>query len=782
MASALCQGQKKLLLLVVATTVLILQHNTVADGAADENSSIAKPGCQDRCGNVSIPYPFGIGHGCFLNDDFKVHCTSDNVAMLSSFNSTCYEYTYPYGYFVVAQPSNTSGRPLLETNVALGEARVQSPIAWWCNYTGNTVNSSTAWLNPGPSFVVSETKNKFTGVGCATVAFVVGENKHEYASACASFCSDEDSIDDGTECSGMGCCQTTTFPGNLDAIYLEFSTADFDNTYVKNFSPCSYGFIVEADWFKFDPSYAKLSNFKEQYGVDGVPLVLDWVVGNNETSCVQAQKNQSSYACLDTNSNCIDVGGRGYRCNCSQGYEGNPYIDGGCKDINECDFPLLYPCNGKCKNTIGDYTCTCRPGTQSNDPKNEPCNPNIKMVIGIPASLIFIAVCIFIVLTGCLKRNLAKEKERFFQQNGGKILYEQILSRQVDTVLLFTIDELTKATNNFDKSRELGIGGHGTVYKGILKDNRIVAVKRSKIINVIHSEEFVQEIIILSQINHKNVVRLIGCCLEVEVPILVYEFIPNGTLFQLIHGNHGRTPISMEARLKIAQESAEALSYLHLSTNQPIVHGDVKSMNILLDENYMVKVTDFGASRILPKDAVQHMTMVQGTLGYLDPEYLQERRLTEKSDVYSFGVVLLELITRKTAIYLEGFKEERSLASSFLQALKDNKVKGLLDTSIMGVGMEELFQEVVELASMCLISKGEERPSMTEVADKLKAIRSAWRAILLLQHEETKCLLERLAVPSTCNLSPSMYWTAQKMGMDIETPSVDHVSSSNMLR
>jgi len=239
------------------------------------------------------------------------------------------------------------------------------------------------------------------------------------------------------------------------------------------------------------------------------------------------------------------------------------------------------------------------------------------------------------VLSACQKRKLAKEKERFFKQNGGQILYQQILSKKVDTVTLFSIEQLKKATDNFDKSRELGVGGNGTVYKGILEDNKVVAVKRSRIGNVDRADEFVQEIIILSQINHRNVVRLLGCCLEVEVPILVYEYIPNGTLFQLIHGNHGgRQPISLEARLKMAQESAEALSYLHLSTNRPIVHGDVKSLNILLDEDYMAKVTDFGASRILPKDAVQLMTMVQGTLGYLDPEYLQERKLTEKSDVY----------------------------------------------------------------------------------------------------------------------------------------------------
>jgi serine/threonine protein kinase len=349
-------------------------------------------------------------------------------------------------------------------------------------------------------------------------------------------------------------------------------------------------------------------------------------------------------------------------------------------------------------------------------------------------------------------------------------------------VIIFTVEDLNKATNNYDTSRELGTGGHGTVYKGILEDNnKIVAVKRSRVMNVSHTEEFIQEIIILSQINHKNVVRLIGCCLEVEVPILVYEFIPNGTLFHLIHDNHNSQPVSLEVRLQIAQESAEALAYMHLSMNRPIVHGDVKSLNILLDQNYMAKVTDFGASRLLPKDEAELMTMVQGTLGYLDPEYLQERILTEKSDVYSFGVVLLELITGKTAIYYEGpNKERKNLSSSFLLAKRENKVEGMLDTSILAVGMEELFQEVGELASLCLSSKGEERPSMTQVADKLKAIRSSWREILLLKHEETQRLIERLSMDLVCDLSPCMFYTAQMLGLDIETPHVDHADTTSL--
>ncbi|GJN00967.1 hypothetical protein PR202_ga18194 [Eleusine coracana subsp. coracana] len=380
----------------------------------------------------------------------------------------------------------------------------------------------------------------------------------------------------------------------------------------------------------------------------------------------------------------------------------------------------------------------------------------------------------------CEKRKLAKEKERFFKQNGGQILYQQILSRKVDTVIIFTVEDLKTATNNFDKSRELGIGGHGAVYKGILRDNKVVAVKRSKISNVTQAEEFVQEIIILSQINHRNIVRLLGCCLEVEVPILVYEFIPNGTLFHFIHGK--QQPVSLEARLRIAQESAEALAYMHLSISHPIVHGDVKSLNILLDENYMAKVTDFGASRLLPKDEAQLMTIVQGTLGYLDPEYLQERKLTEKSDVYSFGVVLLELITRKTAIYSEGTDEQgKSLASSIIQAMKENKVEGMLDTSIMCVGMEELLQEVVVLSSQCLSIKREERPSMSQVADKLKAIRSTWSKLLLLKHNETELLIQDSGEDAACgSLSPSMYWTAGMMGMDIETPVANNRSTYSM--
>lgn len=193
-------------------------------------------------------------------------------------------------------------------------------------------------------------------------------------------------------------------------------------------------------------------------------------------------------------------------------------------------------------------------------------------------------------------------------------------STTYNTFKLFTMKELERATKNFSKDLIVGVGGYGTVYKGTLKDDILVAIKVSKIADTTQTEQFINEMVILTQIHHRNVVRLFGCCLEAQTPILVYEFIASGSLLDHIHGD--KKWLSWKNRLQIAIETATALRYLHSSASTPIIHRDIKTSNILLDENYIAKISDFGASRLIPMDQTQMSTLVQGTLGYIDPEYL----------------------------------------------------------------------------------------------------------------------------------------------------------------
>ena len=324
------------------------------------------------------------------------------------------------------------------------------------------------------------------------------------------------------------------------------------------------------------------------------------------------------------------------------------------------------------------------------------------------------------------RRKFIKLKEKFFWQNGGLMLQQQLSGQDGsnETVKIFTAEELEKATNKYDEGKIIGTGGYGTVYKGILVDGRTVAIKKSKIVDQSQIEQFINEVVILSQINHRNVVKLLGCCLETEVPLLVYEFITNGTLFDHIHDEGKASNISWEARLRIAAETAEVLSYLHSAASIPIIHRDVKSNNILLDDNYTAKVSDFGASRLVPMDQSQLSTMVQGTLGYLDPEYLQTSQLTEKSDVYSFGVVLVELLTGKQVLSSDRSEEQRSLAMYFLSSLKEDRLFQVLENYIMKDENTQQIKEVATLAKKCLRLKGEERPSMKDVTMELERIRN----------------------------------------------------------
>ncbi|PUZ48028.1 hypothetical protein GQ55_7G212800 [Panicum hallii var. hallii] len=510
---------------------------------------------------------------------------------------------------------------------------------------------------------------------------------------------------------------------------------------------CNYAVLMEAAAFNFSTTY--INTFNETNAGGQVPMVLDWAI-RNESSCEVARRNKTgTYACLSSNSECADSSnGPGYVCSCSKGYAGNPYLPGGCQDYDECKDSSSCPSGGICRNTEGGYQCSCRAGRKFSD-KNKTCDPDTGLIIGVTVGFL---VLMFFSFSGHMilqRRKLKKVKQEHFRQHGGMLLFERMKSENGLAFTVFTERELIHATNNYDKSRVIGKGGHGMVYKGIVKDNMPIAIKRCALIDERQKKEFGQELLILSQINHKNIVKLVGCCLEVEVPILVYEFIPNGTLFELIHGKNQALQISFSSLLRIAHEAAEGLNFLHSYASPPIIHGDVKSANILLDGNYMAKVSDFGASILAPSDKEQYVTMVQGTCGYLDPEYMQTCELTEKSDVYSFGVVLLEVLTGQEPLKLDGPETQRSLSSNFLSAMKENNLDAVLPNHIKGQESAELVRGLAELAKQCLDMCGSNRPSMKEIADELGRLRKlSLHPWVQLETEETRSLLSGTSTAS----------------------------------
>ncbi|XP_078166905.1 wall-associated receptor kinase 2-like [Carex rostrata] len=655
-------------------------------------------GCQTTCGDVNIPYPFGIGQSCALSKKFELNCTRNQNGTYKPFFSN-------------VEVVNISLFP--------SQARMRNQISWQC-YNSTVKNvSRTDWslnLTRTP-FRFSNTKNKLTAIGAQTLAYFYLRNGDNiwYRTGCVSVCLSMQGLVNGS-CSGIGCCQTA-IPLGMNYYTVRFDH-NFNNSNVSSFSRCSYAVLIEEDSFNFSTAYITTTNFRHENN-GTVPIVVDWAIGNE--TCIMAQRNKTSYACVSSNSSCVDsTNGPGYFCSCNKGYEGNPYLLGGCKDIDEC---ANNPCSKKCHNLPGKYKCSCPPimRLKKNSAAGD-CELYMPFLIGIGVSillLVFIGFCMYMALE---RRKLSKVKEKYFQQHGGWILLEEIKSNLGFSFTIFSKQQVEQATNNFDSSNIIGQGGQGTVYKGTFKD-QLIAIKKCKIINESKKKEFGKEMLILSQISHKNIVKLLGCCLEVEVPILVYEFISCGTLFHHIHDQKHRSSITLETRLRIAHESAEAIAYLHYSASPPIFHGDIKSSNILLDENYIAKVSDFGASILAPTDESQFVTVVQGTCGYLDPEYLQSCQLTDKSDVYSFGVVLLELLTSKPVVDFEASEEEKNLSSRFLAAMKEKKMDDLLDAQIKREEDEEIIYRVAELAKDCLNVKGGDRPTMKVVAEELDRIR-----------------------------------------------------------
>uniref|UniRef100_A0A3B6UA88 Protein kinase domain-containing protein n=1 Tax=Triticum aestivum TaxID=4565 RepID=A0A3B6UA88_WHEAT len=625
------------------------------------SANIALPNCTSRCGNISIPYPFGLSAGCHRE----------------GFELTCNETYHPPKLFM-----NSSGVEVLEISSQDSTLYIDSGILTLAGDEGPDGFIRMNWSVPLNDSLYRTAGNTMIVLGCGITFRVQWPSAQSWpylgeespSSSCPLKCMPPHPViaTDGICLHDNGCCTTgTRYDSNR--FLITYSVYE-ENLPLLNSSVA----LVEWEWL------SKKKNV----------MIL--------------QKAASSDTSLGA----------------SKG------------DIDECASQGEYPCFGRCINMIGSYTCTCPHGTTGNPRKKNGTHnldeselimysPGFAPALGIGSGLgtLLIILSALIARRKLLVWKARKSREFFFKKNRG-LLLQRLVDKDIAERMLFSLQELEKATNKFDEARKLGGGGHGTVYKGILSDKHVVAIKKSKVVIQRETDDFINEVAILSQVNHRNVVKLFGCCLETEVPLLVYEFISNGTLSDHLHAG---TPLSMpwKDRLRIAIETSRCLAYLHSAASVSIVHRDVKSANILLDDRVTAKVSDFGASRGIPIGQTGVTTAVQGTFGYLDPEYYHTRRLTEKSDVYSFGVMLVELLTRKKPC-VDLSTPGASLIAEFILRVNQDKICEMLDQQVIEEGTEEAKQ-VAAVALMCLSLKGEDRPTMRQVETKLEVIQTVER-------------------------------------------------------
>ncbi|KAG8090414.1 hypothetical protein GUJ93_ZPchr0011g27321 [Zizania palustris] len=584
-------------------------------------TSAQRSGCPNKCGDVNIPYPFGIDDRCAW-PGFTISCNDS---------------------FIPPRPY-LGNMPIVDISLEKGEIRIYTLVAYTCSNSTIT-NLNSAEFTFTKTFLVAQERNEFTGIGCDSTAWLQGRDDGSFMTGCITTCASLDTAaQDGEQCTGLGCCQLPSIPANLSRIKMQWGD-DVKNSSWR-YSPCSYSFVAEKGWYKFSrQDFSR--NGSNLFKVDGdgskkVPTVIDWAIRSNG-SCSSAK---TAPACVSDNSYCIDAtNGEGYLCNCSAGYSGNPYLtgDGGCTNINECDpsiYKEQYPCT--------DGTC-----------------------------------------------------------------------HDLQGIEIYTKEDIRKITNNYDT--HIGNGAFGEVFKGKVNNNQQVAVKRSIMVDQERGEDFANEINIQSEIRHKNVVRLVGCCLETNIPMLVFEYIPKGSLHDVLHGNGNgvKKSLTLEKRLAIAIGSAEALDYMHSSASQKILHGDVKSGNILLDDCFVAKVSDFGISRLMTIEK-DHTNRIIGDKGYIDPVYLATGKLTEKSDVYSFGVVLLELITGKKPKY-DG---NNSLKINFVKSyMSDSRAREMFDDDLASPEANECLDMIGKIAVQSLKEDVEERPTMKQVLEHLHLVK-----------------------------------------------------------
>ncbi|KAM3207429.1 hypothetical protein ACQJBY_062580 [Aegilops geniculata] len=709
--------------------VILLLAGRLAAAIADQEPPITiHPDCPSKCGNMSIPYPFGMKPGCFLpgfevtcNDTFFPHRAF--IAYGAFQQSTTGFYTPPdqgNETFVLNDGVVNTPTELMDISLSSAYVRVYAMVSSDCkiNSTHHSFVRRRTYA-PTPSFLISASHNILIGVGLnveAELSTSMGGTFGADISRCTSVPTSVFAKDG--PCRGQGCCEAA-LPRDVSFIA---PVADKKRTeWWRAGTNCSTAMLVQKGWYNYSSAdvYGGEAYFSNKFP-KGVPQVFDFAIGNG--SCpAQGQPLTQGYACLSGNSSCLDATNRtGYVCKCWEHYDGNPYVPGGCQDIDECvqrerhpQLQALYPCSsgGICKNRLGGYDCPCKPGMKG-DGKTGTCTEKFplpaKVAVGVVGG---ISIAVVLVLFVLFMSERKKMRESFIR-NGGPLL------EKINNIKIFREVELKRITKNY--SHILGSGAFGVVYKGFLDDKHI-AVKKSKSTTKAQKDQFANEVIVQSRVIHKNIVRLIGCCLEVDVPILVYEFISNGSLEDILYDKN-RIPLTIDQRLVIAAESAEGLAYMHSKTSANIQHGDVKPANILLGDTYIPKISDFGISRLIARGDAQHSEEVIGDNNYMDPVYRETGLLTNKSDVYSFGLVLFELITGKKA----NCGDNCSFVLNHLDTYTgDNRANVMYDMKIKEEKDFKLLKILAEIARECLHHNVEQRPEMTDIAESLQNIRKA---------------------------------------------------------
>ena len=364
--------------------------------------------------------------------------------------------------------------------------------------------------------------------------------------------------------------------------------------------------------------------------------------------------------------------------------------------------------------------------TKESDLLTEPNKSKKNLIFVIVGSVVGGVLACLLILLGVLLKYRKSSSDESGEFGGG--YFSWITDRISETSdvsslnlgLKIPFSEIRRATHGFDKKFILGEGGFGKVYRGTLRDGRKVAVKRSQPGLGQGFHEFQTEIIVLTKIRHRHLVSLIGYCDERREMILVYEFMENGTLKDILYDSNEdnsmsspRSELSWEKRLEFCISSAMGLDYLHRGAK--IIHRDVKTANILLDEDNVAKVADFGLSKSGEADQTHISTDVKGSFGYLDPEYFRCMQLTDKSDVYSFGVVLLEVLCARPAIKTSVPREEMNLAEWAISWQKKGELDKIMDPFLVGKINTNSLRKFGETAEKCLRESGADRPTMRQV-------------------------------------------------------------------